>query len=152
MVHWRVVHNGLKQWLVDFGQSICIIIQASRELHIKITIEWAHGQSVMTVQTLFCFLHDTMDPYMTIKIRFSHIDTMTDLVCMFWWWSQHWSCDAVDTNSSVLLFSTFSASPEHTSTIEYHIDTWRCRPSSAGVTPAKCPCDWNYPSGFIRRD
>ena len=61
---------------------------------VTITLEWAQKQFVTRVHTLFYFLHDIMNPWMTIKTTiFTHrpvshlldLDSTDDVTIDFWW-------------------------------------------------------------------
>ena len=62
----------------------------------KITLEWAHQQFIMTVHTLFYFLHD-MSTYMMIKKDDFRAPTWSvyilvrasQLIVQCWWWRQN---------------------------------------------------------------
>ena len=60
---------------------------ATREINTKITLEWAHKQFVTRVHTLFYFLHDTTNPWMTLKTRiFTHHPRVSLARFTFCWW------------------------------------------------------------------
>ena len=56
-------------------------------LYPKITLEWAHKQFVTRVHTLFYFLHDTTNPWMTLTTRiFTHHPRVSLARLTFCWW------------------------------------------------------------------
>ena len=57
------------------------------EWNTKITLEWVHKQFVTRAHTLFYFLHDITNPYMTLKRWSSHIIPVPCLARFtFCWW------------------------------------------------------------------
>ena len=61
--------------------------EATREINIKITLEWAQKQFVMRVNTLFYLLHDITIPQMMIKTTiFTHRPHVTLTRFSFCWW------------------------------------------------------------------
>ena len=42
-------------------------LQSGKEMNSCISLEWTYKQCVTTMLALFCFLHDTMNPYIVIK-------------------------------------------------------------------------------------
>ena len=60
---------------------------AKREINTKITLEWAHKQFVTRVHTLFYFLHDIMNPKMTLKTRIltHHPPVSLARFTLCWW-------------------------------------------------------------------
>ena len=86
--------------------SVILVCEATREINTKITLEWVDKQCVMTVQTLFYFLRNIINPYMTMKRRSSHTSSMSSSLCLrsadditiYCWWlhnaiTQHENCD-----------------------------------------------------------
>ena len=79
--------------------------KATREINSKITLEWVQKQLVMRVYTLLYFLHDIMNPKMTIKTMiFTHHPGVSLARFSFWWWRHNrllmrsqWpdNCDAI---------------------------------------------------------
>ena len=68
--------------------------EATREINTKITLEWAQKRFVTRVHTLFYFLHDITNPYMTTKRRALHIVSVPylldfrcagDVIIDCWW-------------------------------------------------------------------
>ena len=60
---------------------------ATREINTKITLEWVHKQFVTRVHTLFYFLHNMTNPWMTLKRGSSHIIPVMCLTrfTLCWW-------------------------------------------------------------------
>ena len=79
--------------------------KATREINTKITLEWAQKRFVTRVHTLFYFLHDITNSWMTIKITsFTHRPRVSLARFSFCWWchnrllmTSQWpdSCDAI---------------------------------------------------------
>ena len=56
-------------------------------MNTKITFEWVHKQFVTRVYTLFYFLHDITNPWMTLKTRiFTHHSRVSLARFTFCWW------------------------------------------------------------------
>ena len=79
--------------------------EATREVNNKTTLEWAQKQFVTWVHTLFYFLHDVINPSMTMKTTiFSHCPRVSLARFLFCWWRHNWllmtsqwpdNCDAI---------------------------------------------------------
>ena len=79
--------------------------EATREINIQITLEWAQKRFVTRVHALFYFLHDKMNPEMTIKTTsFTHRPRVSLARCSFCWrrhnrllMTSQWpdNCDAI---------------------------------------------------------
>ena len=80
---WRnVMHSQEKYFGVDFPSC-----EATEEINTTITLKWVHKHSVERVHTLFYFLHDIMNPYMTIKMMiFTHWPHVSLVRFIFCWW------------------------------------------------------------------
>ena len=78
---------------------------ATREINTKITLEWGQKQFVTRVHTLFYFLHDITNPWMTMKSTiFTHRPRVSLARFSFCCWCHNWllmtsqwadSCDAI---------------------------------------------------------
>ena len=61
--------------------------EATQEINTKITLEWAQKQFVTRVHTLFYFLHDITNSWITIKVTiFSHCPCASLAWFSFCWW------------------------------------------------------------------
>ena len=79
--------------------------EATREINTKITLEWAQKRFVTRVHTLFYFLHNITNQYMTIKTTsFTYRPHVSTIRFSFCWWlhsrllmTSQWpdSCDAI---------------------------------------------------------
>ena len=100
----------LKWWTVSAltrGLFWCLLseLRSTREINTKITLEWAQKQFVTRVHTLFYFLHDTTNPWITIKTTiFTHRPRVSLARLSFCWWrhnrlpmTSQWpdNCDAI---------------------------------------------------------
>ena len=64
---------------------------ATSEMNTKRTLEWAHKQFVATVHTLFYFLHNIMNPWMTLKTRIFACHPRVSIARFtFCWWRHNW--------------------------------------------------------------
>ena len=60
---------------------------ATREINIKITLEWAHKQFITRIHTLFHFLHDMTNPKIPLKTRiFTHHSRASLARFTLCWW------------------------------------------------------------------
>ena len=103
---WTGVVNCLCAHQSYFGVYFLGGQVLKKKMNAKITLKWAYEQFIITVNILlyYFFLHDIMDPEMTIKRTiFTHRLCVPFTLITFSWWHHCWLHNALSNPTIVLL-------------------------------------------------